>query len=277
MTETKRVFMTGGTSGLGKEAACKLASEGYDIFILSRSKSNRTAFLDYYYSNFPKGSGILEFLDGDLSDLNSLDSMFLSIKERELKFDILILNAGIMNFKYVETKQKLEETFQVNLLAPYYIFNQLLSSLGESPKVIFTASALHKGEISYTNRDIKKSFSALKEYSSSKLGIILLTRYLSRKHNNISFYSQHPGVVRTDLDRNANFLVKLFFKIIGISPAKGAQTLLHLVNTNPMQLISGEYYAKSKLASASKESNNLESAKKLIAYLDSQLKYIPVE
>jgi retinol dehydrogenase 12 len=155
----------------------------------------------------------------------------------------------------------------VNLLVPFILAESFLPMLkkADAPKVINTASALHQGKINFADLQFAQKFSGFKAYRQSKLGIILLTRYWAQQFKNeITVVSQHPGLVATDLGRQAGWFSRGFFKLFGVSPEKGAQTLIHLLKEDPSKLISGEYYAKSKATkTTTSETYNLKTAAKL--------------
>jgi hypothetical protein len=89
-------------------------------------------------------------------------------------------------------------------------------------------------------------------------------------------YSQHPGIVDTELSRSAGWLSKLIFKWMGKTPEQGAKTLNYLIETNNYSLVSGEYYANSKVKETTKEAYDLEAAKRLVSVLNGYLEnYLP--
>ena len=192
----------------------------------------------------------------------------------------MILNAGVWNFKYIETEDNIEETFQVNLLSPVLIFQglkQLLPIDGNS-KVIFTSSGLHQGVMNFSDIEFRNNFSGFKSYRQSKLGLILMARLFSKKEDyiGISFYTVHPGMVKTELGRNAGWFSKLVFKLLGKTKEKGAQTHLFLIDQPNSNLTSGEYYANCRITKASAESYNLDNANNLLntlnEYFDTHIK-----
>ncbi len=276
----KIIFMTGATSGLGKISAIKAARNGALVIVLARDKIKSQALKTEFKKQYPDSSGKIEIIEGNL---NSLDSVYSACKEVKLKYpviDMIINNAGIMNFEYRQTVDDIEETLQVNLLSPLLICHMLFENLKKSndPKIIFTSSGLHQGKINFDNLEFKNFFSSFKVYRQSKLGVILICRLLAKsleKHR-VGIYSQHPGMVRTNLGRSAGWFSKMIFYFMGKSPDKGSQTLSYLIETPNSKLKSGEYYADKIITKTTIESYDLEVAKKLlrtlITYLDQYIK-----
>lgn len=207
-------------------------------------------------------------MECDLASLQSINNACNAIIVKYPSIDIIVNNAGTWNFEFIETTDGIENTLQVNMLAPILIINRLKDLLlkSDNPKVINTASALHQGNINFDDLEFRKAFSGFKAYRQSKLGIILLTRYYQHIFGNegITFLSQHPGLVDTELVRKGNRISKLFFVIFGKSPEEGARTLINLLITPPQYLRGGEYYKNLKVSKTyTRTSYNLDVAQRL--------------
>jgi NAD(P)-dependent dehydrogenase (short-subunit alcohol dehydrogenase family) len=277
MTQQKHILITGATSGLGKAAAIHLASKGALVIAAGRNPEKGAKLLEDYRHEHPKGRGRIELVECDLTSLDSVSMACEEIAESYDHLDMIINNAGIMNFEFRESKNGIEETWQVNLLAPILITHLLLPMLEKAldPKLIYTTSGLHQGVIDFEDPEWrKKKFSGYKCYRQSKLGVILMTRLLAQKlsEKEIGVYTQHPGLVNTNLSRSAGCLSAFIFKHMGTTPEKGAQTLIYLAETPNEDLISGEYYTKKHVAKITKESYDLDMAEKLLELVKEYLK-----
>jgi NAD(P)-dependent dehydrogenase (short-subunit alcohol dehydrogenase family) len=275
--EKKIAVMTGATSGFGKVVAQHLVETNHKLVFLARTESKAKELI----LNLDKGSSTeVDYVLCDLSSLASILRACEELRKRCSRIDLLILNAGLWNFEFQESKDGIEETFQVNLLAPVLMFQKLkdLIPTNEQSKVLLTASALHQGSIQFDDIEFKKSFSGFKAYRQSKLGVILTTRLWAKLPGNssISFYSIHPGVIRTQLGARAGWLSRTIFKLIGSSLEKGARTHIYLIDQPASTLESGEYYAKAKIAKAAKETYDLQEASRLLETINTYLKdYLP--
>ncbi len=260
--------MTGATSGLGKIAACKMANQGATLVVTCRNEKKGEQLLEFYNSNYVDKMGAIDIVACDLADLSSIVLACEVVKQKYDQLDMIVNNAGIMNFSRKETGNGIEETWQVNLLAPILITHLLLNLLEKTTdaKLIYTSSALHKGTINFDDIEFKQKFSSYKSYQQSKLGLILFTRFFADKmeQNNIGIYTQHPGMVNTDLGRSAGFLSKFIFKMMGTSPEKGAENLLFLANAPKSSLENGGYYANKKITETTKESYDLILAEQMM-------------
>lgn len=259
----KIICMTGGTSGLGRVAAKHLAAQGAHIILICRNLEKGESLEEEVGEE-----GTIDLIEGNLNSFDSVVSACKEIIHRYDRIDMLINNAGIMNFSFKETKDGIEESFQVNFLSPILIAHLLLPLLEKtpSPKLIFTSSGLHQGNINFDDLEFKNDFSSFKSYRHGKLGLILVSRLLAEKWDDksIGVYTQHPGVVRTELGRDAGWFSKAIFWVMGTSPEKGAENLIFLTETPAEKLESGAYYAKFKPAKTTPESYDMEVAGQLL-------------
>ncbi len=271
--------MTGATSGLGKISAMLAASKGATLVALARNKAKGQKLLEDYKTKFPKGLGRIEIVEGNLSSFESIVSACKQVLSQYLVIDMLVNNAGIMNFERTETQDNIEETLQVNLLSPLLLCHLLFDSLNKSKnaKIIFTSSGLHQGEINFDNLEFVANFTSFEVYRQSKLGVILACRVLSKrlKKHNISIYSQHPGMVRTELGKRAGWISRMIFYLMGKSPEKGSQTLSSLMEEANEKLVSGEYYSDRQVTTTTPQSYDLAIGVKLLDEVDTYIgKYV---
>ena len=268
----KKVLITGATSGIGRVTALTLAGLGANVTVACRDINKGRLLIEEFQMNSDKKKGTIDLLKCDLSSFTSIRLACSEFRKSNDILDILINNAGIWNFTRKVSKDNIEETFAVNFLAPYLITNEMIEIMGHSDeaRILFTASGLHQGEISFDDIEFKKSFSGFKAYRQSKLAIILFTRKLANdlKNTNICTFSIHPGMVNTDLGRDAGFFSGLVFKLMGLPVEKGAVTLIFAATDNDVSKYSGEYFYLKKVKESSAESYNMASAKKLCAIAD---------
>lgn len=264
--KNKTIFMTGGTSGLGKVAALHALANGAHLILMVRNEEKGKQLQQTFASEYPKSTGQLTLINGNLSDLQSTVDVCTAVQRLNVELDQIVLNAGIMNFERKLSQNGIEETLQVNLLAPLLLIEKLhnlLNTEGNS-KIIITASALHQGNINFNDIEFKENYSAFKVYRQSKLGTILLSRLLTDRFKNFGIYTQHPGVVKTELGRDAGWFSKFIFSLMGSSPKKGARTLIYLMESNTKNLSTGGYYAKKLFTTTTKQSYDMVMAEGLM-------------
>jgi NAD(P)-dependent dehydrogenase (short-subunit alcohol dehydrogenase family) len=185
---------------------------------------------------------------------------------------VLINNAGVWNNSFKESPEGIEETFAVNVLAPYLLFGNFIDLLRKTnnPQMITVSSGLHFGKINFADIEYRKKFSGFHAYRQSKLAVILLTRLLSEKFSDagIRINCMHPGVVNTQLGRHGNILFNSMFKLFGKSPEKGADTLVYLASSPDANNISGEYFENRKAKRTTAQSYDMQAAEKLLKIVE---------
>lgn len=108
---------------------------------------------------------------------------------------------------YTTTEDGFELQFGVNHLGHFLLTNLLLSHIQEAPaaRIITLSSRAHRsGTIDFADLQSKESYSERGAYSQSKLANIMFTRTLAQRlrGTNVTAYSVHPGLVRTELFRH---------------------------------------------------------------------------
>lgn len=246
------IFFTGATTGLGKVAALNAAANGATVLAAVRDMEKGKDLQAFFEANFPESAGKIDLILCDMASLESVNEACKLLLKKYDRLDVIVNNAGTWNFAFSETADGIEDTFQVNVLAPVLIVKRLLPLLSKSKtaKVINTASGLHQGTINFSDIEYRKSFSGFKAYRQSKLAMILLSRYYQHEYadQNIFFCSQHPGFINTELVRKGGWFYRMIFKVFGKSPEKGAETLIHLIYSPVKRLKPGAYYKYSKVA-----------------------------
>ena len=263
--KNKIVLITGATSGIGKESALGLANMGARVVFTTRDnlKGEKTKKELIVATNNKN----IHMLKCDLASFESIRNCCKEFKSKFDKLHILINNAGVWDFKRRESKDGIENIFATNYLAPFLMTNLLLDVLKKSApsRIINVTSGMHYGTINFNDIEFKQKFSGVKAYRQSKLGLILFTRLLAKKleGTSVTVNTAHPGMNKTNLGRDAGGFSKMIFKIMGKDPKIGAETSIYLASSPDVENITGEYFAKKEIKKSSKESYNMDLAKKL--------------
>ena len=265
LLKNKIILITGATSGIGKETAIGLARLNATIIFTTRDilKGEKVKKELIEKTNNKN----IHILKCDLASFESIRNCCKEFKSKYNNLHILINNAGVWDFKRRESKDGIENIFATNYLAPFLMTNLLLDLLKQSSpsRVINVTSGMHYGKINFDDIEFKNNFSGAKAYRQSKLGLILFTQLFAKKieGTGVTVNTVHPGMNKTDLGRDAGVLSKLIFKMMGKDPKIGAETSIYLASSPDVKNISGEYFVKKKIKKSSKESYDMEAAKKL--------------
>lgn len=246
----KTVVITGGTSGIGKVAAERLAEMGARIVLVARDKSRGEETLARLREKAPNLAHTVRY--ADLTRILEMKRVAAEIAEAEPRIDVLINNAGAIFSTRKLTEDGLETTFALNHMAYFVVTGGLRERLMASApaRVVSTASAAHQGSsLDFDDLQLAKSFGAMKAYSRSKLCNILFTRELARRLDDTGVTANclHPGFVATRIADESGGLISRFAglaKFFAISPEKGAETIVYLASSSGVAATTGQYFYK---------------------------------
>jgi all-trans-retinol dehydrogenase (NAD+) len=132
-----RVLITGGASGLGRQLAIHAAQRGSTIVIWDRDKVGAEKVRD----EIVRQGGNAEAFAIDITDRTAVERIAGTIGE----VDVVINNAGIVTGEWFldAPPEKIEQTFQVNVLALYWVTRAFLGGMANRNRgcVVTIASA----------------------------------------------------------------------------------------------------------------------------------------
>ena len=246
----KTVVITGATSGIGEEAAIRLAEQGARIVFIARDRVRA----DMTMAKLRQANDAAEhvFHIADLSRLSEMKQVAGDIA-REPAIDVLINNAGALFNYREETPDGLERTFALNHRSYFVITNLLLRHLKPGARIVSTSSGAHRrAELDFSDLQNKNSYQGFAVYSKSKLCNILFTRELARRlvETGITANCLHPGFVATRFgDQSGGLIswgVRLAKPFMGLSTEEGARTIVHLASSPEVANVTGEYFYQCK-------------------------------
>jgi 3-oxoacyl-[acyl-carrier protein] reductase len=181
------VIITGASRGIGFELTKLFLNANYQVIALTRHTETLEAL----------SNEKLQIISTDLSSKMSIDKAVFAIKEKHQTIDFVINNAGTLVNKPFEDilYTDLEKTYQVNVFAPFYLSQQLLSVLGKKTK----AHIVNISSIGGFQGSVK--FAGLSSYSSSKAALVGLTECMAEefKEKNITVNCLALGAVQTEM------------------------------------------------------------------------------
>jgi NAD(P)-dependent dehydrogenase (short-subunit alcohol dehydrogenase family) len=263
------VFVTGATSGIGRNTAEQLAAMGATVVIGARdSESGEQARRDIAATS---GSPV-ELVVGDLSSTDAVRSVAAEVQRRLDRLDVLINNAGVDVGQRRTTADGFELTFAVNYLAPFLLTTSLLDLLGASApsRVLTMVSSGHKGgHLEFDDLQHEHKFSGQRAYNDSKLALVLFTYELARRvqGSRVTANCVDPGFVR---GTNIGQTLPAGYKAVGtllmpfmITPSKAAASVAWAASAAELEDVSGAYLKRGKQISSSKDSRDPELGRRL--------------
>ncbi len=264
----KVVLITGGTSGIGTETALGLAKLRGTIAFTTRDEwRGETTRQDIV--RLSGGNQNIEPYFCDLASLESIRKFAGAFRQKHDRLDVLINNAGTWERRRNLSKDGIELTWAVNVLAPFLLTSLLLENLekGAPSRVINLSSGLHaQGRLDFD--DIERAggkFDGSDAYTQSKLAVNLFTFELARRlaGKNVTANAVAPGWVATKLSRNSNAVSRGMMNLLAARPAKGALTPIYAASSPDLEGVTGKYLKDCAVAEPSPGSNDPEAARRL--------------
>jgi NAD(P)-dependent dehydrogenase (short-subunit alcohol dehydrogenase family) len=269
----RTVVVTGGNSGIGKEAAVDLAGMGARVVIAARNRAKGEAALAEVASR--SGSDTVELANLDLASKASIRAFADDFLASHDQLHVLLNNAGLTLRKRAETADGFEMVFGVNHLGHFLLTELLRDRLVASApaRVVNVASDAHRYArtgLDFDDLMATKRYRPFLTYGRSKLANILFTRELARRleGTGVTANSLHPGFVASNFAREGDTgtlgnLAMVAGRPFAISAAKGARTSVFLASSPQAEGVTGQYFAKSTLAKPSKAAEDDAAAARL--------------
>jgi len=261
--------VTGANSGIGKATARGLAEMSANVIMICRSRERgqkaRAEIID------KTGNRNIDLLIADLSSQRAIRHLAEEFKRNYARLDVLVNNAGGIFSPRRESVDGIEYTFALNHLAYFLLTNLLMGVLkasGHSRVVNVSSDAHSAGHINFEDLEGRKRYFAQRAYSQSKLANVLFTYELARRirGDNVAVNAVHPGVVRTRFGSTASAPFRVVVTIARPfmrSPEKGAETVVYLASSSEVEGVTGKYFYDKKEMRSTKESYDLNVAKRL--------------
>lgn len=265
----RTVVVTGGSGGIGKATAARLAQMGATVALTGRDLA-RTQ--DAAHEIRTATGAQVHAFTAELSAQAQVRRLAAELLHTLTRIDVLVNNAGgYWNTRHV-TIDGLERTFAINHLAPFLLTSLLLDRLKESDDgrvVTVSSNAQALGRIDFNDLQGERDYSGARSYNQSKLANILFTHELARRLTGtaVTANALHPGVVRTsfgaeDPGRAQRLFVPLARPFMR-TPAEGASTSVLLASSPDLKGVQGQFFTKGKQKSSSKRSYEQAVATKL--------------
>jgi NAD(P)-dependent dehydrogenase (short-subunit alcohol dehydrogenase family) len=190
MTNTSTALITGGTSGIGRATANKLAQLGIHVLVVGRDAERGKKAVD----ELRAAGGKADFISSDLRDAASARGVAKrAIELGDGHVDILINNAGIYPFgpTHEMTEEQFDRVFALNVKAPYFLVAELaplMAKRGKGAIVNLSTMAADYGS------------PGMSLYGSSKAAINLLTKTWAAEYgpSGVRVNAVSPGPTRTE-------------------------------------------------------------------------------
>ena len=193
---TKIALITGGSRGLGKEMALRMADAGHDVLITYNSQRESADEVVNQIRSRGRKAAALQFDASDFKSLNdfvtavgkSLESSFASST-----FDFLVNNAGMgATIPFMQaTEEQFDQFMNVHFKTVFFLTQRLLPKMNDGGRIINLSSG--------TTRFAMPGYAI---YSSMKGAIEVFTRNLAKEigARGITVNVVAPGPIETDFN-----------------------------------------------------------------------------
>jgi NAD(P)-dependent dehydrogenase (short-subunit alcohol dehydrogenase family) len=192
----KTALVTGGSRGIGQAISARLAAAGASVAICSRHSESLAEGVHALSGRFSQSGVKIAGKQADVSDRNSVASLFAWFDQEFEGLDILVNNAGVGIFKNLGEMDAEEwrNVIGTNLDGVYYCIHEALPRLRKRGGGWIVNIASLAG---------KNAFAGGAAYNASKFGLCGMSEavMLDHRYEGIRITSVLPGSVNTGFGR----------------------------------------------------------------------------
>ncbi|WP_416308086.1 SDR family oxidoreductase [Neptunicella sp. SCSIO 80796] len=187
-------IITGGSRGLGKNAALHLARKGIDSIITYHSHQSEAEKVVQEIKQLGANAVALQL---DTANSKSFEHFYLQVKQtlsegwQTEQFNFLVNNAGIgLGASFAETtEEQFDQLMNIHVKGVFFLTQKLLSLIADGGRILNISTGL--------TRFCSPGYAA---YASMKGAVEVLTQYLAKElgERGISVNVLAPGAIETD-------------------------------------------------------------------------------
>ncbi|CAM3088922.1 short-chain dehydrogenase [Chryseobacterium flavum] len=193
-TKTNIALVTGGSRGLGKNSALKIAQKGLDVIITYRSNREEAEAVVNEIKSMGRNAIAFQL---DTKDIKSFDAFVKDVTSHLQEstggthIDYLINNAGTALYSPITevTEEELDDVVDIHFKGVFFLTQKLLPFINDGGGIINVSSGLAR---------FATPGSSI--YGSIKAGVEMLTKYMAKElgSRKIKANVVAPGAIETD-------------------------------------------------------------------------------
>ncbi|MEM1030319.1 MAG: SDR family NAD(P)-dependent oxidoreductase [Myxococcota bacterium] len=165
---SKKILITGATSGIGLETALALANQGHHLLVHGRS----TAKLEALENHLTERDATVSTYAADLSSRSGARGLAEAVRDAHEGIDVLINNAGIFEVAQPLTEEGFDVRFAVNTFAPFILAAALGPLLRSEGRIINLSSAA-QSPVDLAAMAGQRTLPSFEAYAQSKLALTM--------------------------------------------------------------------------------------------------------
>ncbi len=224
----KTVAVSGSTGGLGHAICEYLAELGADLILLDRNQARAQAHRAKLLEKYSEIN--VKLISLDLSDMQSVENTAQKLENQPL--DVLICNAGAYAVPRFITTSGLDNVFQINFAAPYYLIRRLMPHLAaKNGRVVVVGSIAHNYSVTDpADIDFRTRKRASLVYGNAKRYLMYASYELFSDRKDVTLSVTHPGIAVTGITAHypkwLYALIKYPMKVIFMHPKRACLSIL---------------------------------------------------
>ena len=198
--QNKIALVTGGSRGLGKNAALRLAEKGADVIITyHQQKQAADAVVKDIEKQYQRTAAALQL---DVGDIGAFDPFFIQVTDALKstwncdRFDFLINNAGVAGRMAIDrmSEAMFDNLFNIHFKGVYFLTQKALPLIHDKGCVVNISSGL-----------TRFSLPGQSAYAAMKAAVEVFTKYIAKElaPRGIRANLVAPGAIETDFTRSA--------------------------------------------------------------------------
>lgn len=210
MSTVKVALVTGGSRGLGKNSALKIAEKGLDVIITYHSNKDEAENVVNEIKSLGRNAAAFQL---DTRDIKSFEPFIQNITNylKETKgntnINFLINNAGTALYSPImeTTEEQLDDMFDIHFKGVFFLTQKFLPFINDGGGIVNISSGLARFALPGSS-----------VYGSMKASVEMLTKYMAKElgPRKIRANVVAPGAIETDFgggrtrdDENMNALI----------------------------------------------------------------------
>ncbi|MEC0307224.1 SDR family oxidoreductase [Paenibacillus lautus] len=185
----KVAIVTGGSRGIGREIAERLAENGAKVVV---NYASSPAKAEEVVSAIKQGGGEARAIQADISQVAAIERLFSETIEAYGGIDILVNNAGIMTTKPIAamTEEDFDQQFAINVKGTYFAIQRAFHHMNSGGRII-----------NFSTSVAGQMFPAYSVYAGTKGAVEQFTRQLAKEFGpkGITINAVAPGPINTEL------------------------------------------------------------------------------
>lgn len=192
-------LVTGGSRGLGKNAALSMAAKGIDVIITYHSQKEAADSVVAEITAMDRKAIALQLDSGNVSTFATFANQIKETLQKQWQrdtFDYLINNAGHGEYALIEqtTEAQFDGLINVHFKGVYFLTQSLLKTIADGGRIVNFSSGL-----------TRMSFPGYAAYAAAKGAVEVLSVYMAKElgSRGIAVNTVAPGAIETDFGGGA--------------------------------------------------------------------------